>query len=59
MEKQFDHRDHEYYAKTIGIDYATYYEIMIGVNSDDYQDVLTLLDNQSEPAIIGLSLIHI
>ena len=53
MEKQFDHRDHEYYAKTIGIDYATYYEIMIGVNSADYQDVLTLLDNQSEPAIIG------
>ena len=53
MEKQFDHRDHEYYAQKLGIDYATYYEIMIGVNSEDYQDVLTLLDNQSVPAIIG------
>jgi hypothetical protein len=26
---------------------------MIGVSSDDYEYILTSLDNQSEPAIIG------
>ncbi len=49
----FNHHDHEIYAKQLGIDYATYYEMMIGVNSEDYQDILTTLDNQSEPAIIS------
>ena len=49
----FKHSDHEYLANQLGIDYATYYEQMIGVSSDDYEYILTSLDNQSEPAIIG------
>tara|TARA_B100001113_G_C20911886_1_gene536084 strand:- start:22 stop:180 length:159 start_codon:yes stop_codon:yes gene_type:complete len=49
----FKHSDHEYLANQLGIDYATYYEQMIGVSSDDYEHILTSLDNQSEPAIIG------
>jgi len=53
MDKKFNHLDHELYARKLGIDYATYYEMMIGVDSEDYQDILTLLDNQSQPTIIG------
>lgn len=49
----FKHSDHEHLADQLGIDYATYYEQMIGVSSDDYEHILTSLDNQSEPAIIG------
>tara|TARA_B100000686_G_C15784530_1_gene476658 strand:- start:141 stop:305 length:165 start_codon:yes stop_codon:yes gene_type:complete len=53
MDKEFNHLDHELYARKLGIDYATYYEMMIGVNSEDYADILTSLDNQGQSTIIG------
>ena len=52
--ERFSHKEHEAFAKKLGIDYATYYEMLIGINSEEYQEILTILDNQSEPAIIGI-----